>query len=145
MRRRSIGSSTRTVRRCRTALAGAAPTRSIRGWPSRAQTFSRDVAAAIAGIEAALAARGGDLTKVVSGQIDALRQLLDGQGAEFVAALGARGAEISVQIAGIGTRAEKSFEQRVSALIALLTRRGDDLLAAVQCRREPIRFARSAR
>ena len=135
---RLVNANSQTMR---AALEGVADEINTR-LATQGQTFSRDVAAAISGIEATLAARGGDLAQAVSGQIDGLRKLLDGQGAEFVANLGVRGAEISDSIAGIGTRAEKSFEQRVTALVALLTRRGDDLLAAVSESPTPVTSAK---
>ena len=96
-----------------------------------ADSFRKEVAAAIAGLEVALEERGGDVTGAISRKILELRALINAEGGQFIADLNARGETISNNIVGAGGQALQSFEQRVSAMVALLTRRGDDLLAAI--------------
>ena len=60
-----------------------------------------------------------------------MRGLVEGPASDLVAKLGARGDEVADQIAGVSAQASQSFDQQIGALVALLTRRGDDLLAAI--------------
>ena len=48
-----------------------------------------------------------------------------------VAALGDRGEDVSIQIAGAGERAIETLDQQMAGLAALLTRRTDELIEAV--------------
>jgi hypothetical protein len=91
----------------------------------------RDLTSAIVEADAALTSSGQDIAQRVGTRIEELRNLLDGEGAEFVARLEARGDQVSGQIASVGERSLQSFDQKVTGLIALLTRRGDDLLSAM--------------
>jgi hypothetical protein len=64
-------------------------------------------------------------------RIDELRGLVEGPATELVARLGARGDEVTSQIASVSQQAAQSFDQQIANLVALMTRRGDDLLAAI--------------
>ena len=57
--------------------------------------------------------------------------MIDGRGANLVAALGERGEDVSNQISGVGARAVQTIDQQMGSLIGLLTRRTDELIAAV--------------
>ena len=97
----------------------------------RTEALLRDLTSAIVEADAALTSSGQDIAQRVGTRIEELRNLLDGEGAEFVARLEARGDQVSGQIASVGERSLQSFDQKVTGLIALLTRRGDDLLSAM--------------
>ena len=97
----------------------------------RTEALLRDLTSAIVDADAALTSSGQDIAQRVGTRIEELRNLLDGEGAEFVARLEARGDQVSGQIASVGERSLQSFDQKVTGLIALLTRRGDDLLSAM--------------
>ena len=64
-------------------------------------------------------------------EFDDLRAVIDGRGANLVAALGERGEDVSNQITGVGARAAQTIDQQMSGLVGLLTRRTDELIAAV--------------
>jgi hypothetical protein len=64
-------------------------------------------------------------------RIEELRGLVEGPATELVVRLGARGDEVTGQIASISQQAAQSFDQQIANLVALMTRRGDDLLAAI--------------
>jgi len=74
---------------------------------------------------------GAESTAQLVARIEELRGLVEGPASELVAKLGARGDEVADQIAGVSAQASQNFEQQVNNLVALLTRRGDDLLAAI--------------
>ena len=87
---------------------------------------------------AALGERGDDVSARIVGagdaigaRVDDLRQVIDGKGADLVAALGERGEDVSARIVGIGERATQTIDQQMASLAALLTRRTDELIAAV--------------
>ena len=80
---------------------------------------------------AAVAARGGDLAASIASRVDDLRSLIDGNGFSLVTALGERGEVVSNQIAGAGARAVETVDQQMAGLTELLTRRTDELIAAV--------------
>jgi phage host-nuclease inhibitor protein Gam len=94
--------------------------------------FVASLEAAIENLNAALAGRGDEIVSDLAARIEELRTLLTGPAAtDFVAQLGQRGAEFSSQITGVSERAAQTFERQTSSLIALLTRRSEDLLAAI--------------
>ncbi len=74
---------------------------------------------------------GAESTAQLVARIEELRGLVEGPAADLVAKLGARGDEVADQSAGVSAQASLNFEQQVNNLVALLTRRGDDLLAAI--------------
>ena len=80
---------------------------------------------------AAVAARGGDLAASIASRVDDLRSLIDGNGFSLVTALGDRGEVVSNQIAGAGARAVETIDRQMSDLTELLSRRTDELIAAV--------------
>ena len=96
-----------------------------------ADSFRSEVAAAIQSLEAALEQSGGDVTGAIARKIEALRALINAEGAQFVSDLGSRGELVARQIGGASQQASQSFEQRVGALVTLLsspqrrTARGD--------------------
>lgn len=98
---------------------------------ARTHDFNREISAALENLGKAVDGRGGDLAGAVSQRIDDLRKLLEGEGAELLAKLGATGSAVSEQISGVSERAAQAFERRSTGLVALLTRRADDLLSAI--------------
>jgi len=89
------------------------------------------LAAAIGNLDAALAGRGEEATANLASRIEELRALMEGPGAEFVANLGANGERISNQIITVSENAANTFDLQTSNLLALLARRSEDLLAAI--------------
>jgi DNA anti-recombination protein RmuC len=60
-----------------------------------------------------------------------LREVIEGKGADLVAALGERGDDVSARLVGVGERAMHTLDQQMAGLATLLTRRTDELIAAV--------------
>ena len=60
-----------------------------------------------------------------------MREVIEGRGADLVTALGERGEDVSARIVGVGERAMHTLDQQMAGLAALLTRRTDELIAAV--------------
>ena len=60
-----------------------------------------------------------------------MREVIEGKGADLVAALGERGQDVSARILGVGERAMHTLDQQMAGLATLLTRRTDELIAAV--------------
>ena len=60
-----------------------------------------------------------------------MREVIEGRGADLVNALGERGDDVSAKIVGVGERAMHTLDQQMAGLAALLTRRTDELIAAV--------------
>ena len=60
-----------------------------------------------------------------------MREVIEGKGADLVAALGERGEDVSARIVGVGERAMHTLDQQMAGLATLLTRRTDELIAAV--------------
>ena len=90
------------------------------------------------------AARGASVAGAIRARVDDLREVIEGKGADLVAALGERGEDVLARIAGVGERAIQTLDQQMASLAALLTRRTDELIAAVNgSASDPVR-ARSA-
>ena len=85
---------------------------------------------------AALGDRGQDVTSQIAVAGERAAQSLD----RAVAVLGDRGQDVSGQIAEAGDRAVQALDSQMAGLAALLTRRADDLIAAVNgAAADPIR------
>ncbi len=89
------------------------------------------MAKAITSLDNAFAAQGGGLTRMIGEQINDLRSIIDDKGSDFVARLGARGGEMSAELATAAERAAQAFDQRTTSLMSLMARRSEDLLGAV--------------
>ena len=98
---------------------------------ARIRTMSETLAKTAAEADLSWAARGGELAASIGSQVDELHRLIDGKGAELAAALGERGENASIQIAGAAERAVQTLDHQMSGLGALLTQRTDELVAAV--------------
>ena len=89
-------------------------------------------------------ARGCELAAAIASRVDNLRSVIDGNGADLVTALGERGDDVSSRIAVAGARAVQTLDQQMGSLSALLTRRTDELIAAVNsAAADPVRMLTS--
>ena len=98
---------------------------------TRISEMNEALARKTAEADATLATRGVDLAASIAARVDDLRAVIDGKGSSLVAALGERGEDVSNQITGVGARAAQTIDQQMSSLVGLLTRRTDELIAAV--------------
>ena len=73
------------------------------------------------------AARGASVANAIRARVDDLREVIDGKGADLLAALGARSEDVSARIVGAGN----SIKARVDDLRAVIDGKGADLLAAL--------------
>jgi DNA anti-recombination protein RmuC len=98
---------------------------------ARIQAMSEVLTRAASEAESIWAARGASVANALRAKVDDLRDVIEGKGADLVAALGARGDDVSARIVGVGERAMQSLDQQMAGLASLLTRRTDELIAAV--------------
>ncbi len=98
---------------------------------SNAEAFRRDFEAALSGADHAFVARGLDLARTLAARVAEMRALLVDDGMPLLKALDARSGDLSSQIEAASQRSLGDFERKAAGLIALLTRRGDDLLSAM--------------
>ncbi|HLX97280.1 MAG TPA: hypothetical protein VKR62_01170, partial [Roseiarcus sp.] len=98
---------------------------------ARIQAMSEVLMAAASEAESIWAARGASVAGAIRARVDDLREVIEGGGANLIAALGERGEDVSARIAGVGERAMHTVDQQMAGLAALLTRRTDELIAAV--------------
>ena len=97
----------------------------------RIQAMNETLARTASDADATWAARGASVAGAIRARVDDLRDVIDGKGAELVTALGERGEDVSARIADVGERAIHTVDQQMASLAALLTRRTDELIAAV--------------
>ena len=127
---------------------------------ARIQVMSEVLTRAASEAESIWSARGAAVANAIRAKVDDLREVIEGKGADLVTALGERGDEVSARFVGVGERAMHTLDQQMAGLATLLTRRTDELIAAVngsaadpvralsaltgQLRSEVDRFQRSA-
>ena len=93
--------------------------------------MSETLARTASDADATWAARGASVAGAIRARVDDLRDVIEGKGADLVASLGERGEDVSARIADVGERAIQTLDQQMASLAALLTRRTDELIAAV--------------
>ena len=71
------------------------------------------------------------MASAIRAKVDDLRDVIEGKGGDLVAAIAERGEDVSARIVGVGERAMHTVDQQMAGLAALLTRRTDELIAAV--------------
>ena len=71
------------------------------------------------------------MASAIRAKVDDLRDVIEGKGGDLVAAIAERGEDVSARIVGVGERAMHTLDQQMAGLAALLTRRTDELIAAV--------------
>ena len=98
---------------------------------ARIQAMSEVLTRAASEAESIWAARGASVANALRAKVDDLREVIEGKGADLVAALGERGDDVSARIVGVGERAMQTLDQQMAGLATLLTRRTDELIAAV--------------
>src|ERR1700733_15296430 len=98
---------------------------------ARIQAMSEVLTRAASEAESIWSARGAAVANAIRAKVDELREVIEGKGAEFVTALGDRGDDVSARFVGIGERAMHTLDQQMAGLATLLTRRTDELIAAV--------------
>ena len=98
---------------------------------ANAQTFRRDFQAALTGADEVFLGRGLELAGDLSNRIADLQLLLDNDGRAFIEGFETHSAQWVSQVDSVSQRSLNDFERKASGLIALLTRRGDDLLSAM--------------
>ena len=98
---------------------------------ARIQAMSEVLTRAASEAESIWSARGASVASAIRARVDDLREVIEGKGADLVAALGERGDDVSARILGVGERAMHTLDQQMAGLATLLTRRTDELIAAV--------------
>ena len=98
---------------------------------ARIQTMSEVLTRAASEAESIWSARGAAVANAIRAKVDDLREVIEGKGADLVTALGERGDDVSARFAGVGERAMHTLDQQMAGLATLLTRRTDELIAAV--------------
>ncbi len=98
---------------------------------ARIQAMSEVLTRTASEAESIWAARGASVAGAIGAKVDDLREVIDGKGADLVAAFGERGEDVSARILGVGERAMHTLDQQMTGLATLLTRRTDELIAAV--------------
>ena len=97
----------------------------------RIQAMTETLTRAASEAESIWTARGASVANALRAKVDDLREVIEGKGADLVAALGERGDDVSARIVGVGERAMQTLDQQMAGLATLLTRRTDELIAAV--------------
>ena len=97
----------------------------------RIQAMNESLARTASDADSTWAARGASVAGAIRARVDDLREVIDGKGADLVAALGERGEDVSARSPDVGERAIHTLDQQMASLAALLTRRTDELIAAV--------------
>ena len=114
-----------------TSIAGLAE-RVGASFSSQREAIAATLTTAIDDLNAALAGRGDEIAGNLAARIEELRTLISGPDAtDFMTQLSQRGTQISSQITGVSERAAQAFEYQTSGFIALMTRRSEDLIAAI--------------
>ena len=98
---------------------------------ARIQAMSEVLTRAASEAESIWSARGAAVANAIRAKVDDLREVIEGKGADLVTALGERGDEVSARFVGVGERAMHTLDQQMAGLATLLTRRTDELIAAV--------------
>jgi DNA anti-recombination protein RmuC len=98
---------------------------------ARIQVMSEVLTRAASEAESIWSARGAAVANAIREKVDDLRDVIEGKGADLVTALGERGDDVSARFAGVGERAMHTLDQQMAGLATLLTRRTDELIAAV--------------
>ncbi len=123
-----------SVTRFRDDIVGPLHTLSVQlqsGGAEIAEAIARHAANVGETVESHVQRIGAESTAQLVARIEEMRGLVEGPAADLVSKIGARGDEVADQIAGVSVQASQNFEQQINNLVALLTRRGDDLLAAI--------------
>ena len=98
---------------------------------ARIQAMSDVLTRAASEAESIWSARGAAVASAIRAKVDDLREVIEGKGADLVTALGERGDDVSARFIGVGERAMHTLDQQMAGLATLLTRRTDELIAAV--------------
>jgi DNA anti-recombination protein RmuC len=98
---------------------------------ARIQVMSDVLTRAASEAESIWAARGSSVANAIRAKVDDLREVIEGKGADLLTALGERGDDVSARFVGVGERAMHALDQQMAGLATLLTRRTDELIAAV--------------
>ena len=98
---------------------------------ARIQAMSDVLTRVASEAESIWSARGAAVANAIRAKVDDLREVIEGKGADLVTALGERGDDVSARFVGVGERAMQTLDQQMSGLATLLTRRTDELIAAV--------------
>ena len=98
---------------------------------ARIQALSEVLTRTASEAESIWTSRGASVAGAIGAKVDDLREVIEGKGADLLAALGARSEDVSARIAGVGERAMHTLDQQMAGLATLLTRRTDELIAAV--------------
>ena len=98
---------------------------------ARIQVMSEVLTRAASEAESIWSARGAAVANAIRAKVDDLREVIEGKGADLVTALGERGDDVSARFVGVGERAMHTLDQQMAGLATLLTRRTDELIAAV--------------
>src|SRR5208337_1163231 len=94
---------------------------------ARIQAMSDLLAQTASEADSIWAARGASVANAIRARVDDLREVIDGNGADLIAALGERTEDVSARIVGVGD----SIRARVDDLREVIDDKGAGLLAAL--------------